>query len=95
MHSTPGGVIYLHPPPGEPRTRPALATLPARGRDESESEFVAEEPPTSHDVGGLSKRAGPQFAVRLPTTRLSILLNSGFCSSPNDFRAAVRTASAV
>jgi uncharacterized caspase-like protein len=42
-----------------------------------------------------AKVCHPQFEVRLPTTRLSILLNSGFCSSPNDFRAAVRTASAV
>ena len=33
--------------------------------------------------------------ARLPTTRLSILLSIGFCSTPNDFRAAVRTLSAV
>src|ERR1700693_3493774 len=37
----------------------------------------------------------PHFSARLPTTRLSILLSSGFCSSPKDLRAAVRTASAV
>ena len=30
-----------------------------------------------------------------PTTRLSILESIGFCSSPNDLRAAVRTMSEV